>query len=124
MPDGVYTCRLILTDKDGNGFEEKKTFVVDSRAPKVKINVPQTSMKMGEEIKIRVSSDNDTARLTAKLYGAKPVELRWSNEEKANVGRIRIPENIAPGKYALTVTAEDFAHNQNSEEIVLEITGK
>ena len=124
MPDGVYSCRLILTDKDGNGFEEKKTFVVDSRAPKVKINLPQTSVKTGEELKIRVSADSDTARLTAKLYGAKPVELRWSSEEKANFGIIRVPERVAPGKYALTVTAEDFAHNQTSEEIVLEITGR
>ena len=124
MPDGVYSCRLILTDKEGNGFEEKKTFVVDSRAPKVKINLSQTSVKTGDGIKIRVLSDSDTARLTAKLYGSKPVELRWSNEEKANIGKIRIPENIATGKYALTVTAEDFAHNQNSEEIILEITGR
>lgn len=124
MPDGVYSCRLVLTDAGGNGFEEKKTFVVDSRAPKVKINLPQTSVKTGEEIKIRVSSDSDTARLTAKLYGAKPIELRWSKEEKASVGIIRIPEQVAPGKYVLTVTAEDFAHNQNSEEIVLEISGR
>ncbi len=124
MPDGVYECRLILTDKDGNGFEERKTFVVDSHAPKVKINLPETSVKAGEELNIRVSADSDTARLTAKLYGAKPVQLFWSNAEKANVGKIRIPENLAPGKYALTVTAEDFAHNQNSEEIILEILGK
>lgn len=124
MPDGVYECRLILTDKNGNGFEETKTFVVDSRAPKVKINLPKTSIKTGEEINLRVSADSDTARLTAKLYGAKPVQLFWSNEEKANIGKIQIPENLAPGKYALTVTAEDFAHNQNSEEIILEILGK
>lgn len=124
MPDGVYSCRLILTDKDGNGFEEKKTFVVDSHAPKVKINLRETSVKPGEEINISVSADSDTARLTAKLYGAKPVQLFWSNEEKANIGKMRIPESVAPGKYVLTVTAEDFAHNQNSEEIILEISGR
>ena len=121
MTDGVYSCRLILTDDAGRGFEEKKTFVVDSRAPKVKINLTETSVKKGEEVKLRVSSDGDTARLTAKLYGAKPVRLFWSDADKASVGAIKIPENIAPGRYALTVTAEDFAHNQNSEEIILEI---
>ncbi|CAN5147343.1 hypothetical protein BH20ACI1_BH20ACI1_14590 [soil metagenome] len=124
MPDGTYRCRLLLTDKNNNGYQEEKTFVVDSHAPKVKINLPAQTVKAGDEITLKVSADSDTARLVAKFYGAKPVQLFWSNAEKANVGKLRVPENLTSGKYILTVTAEDFAHNQTTEEINVEVLGK
>jgi Ca-activated chloride channel family protein len=124
MADGTYRCRLLLTDRSGNGYQEEKTFVVDSRAPKVKINLEKHSFRAGETINLKASADSDTNRLNAKLYGAKPVRLFWSNQEKANVGRLQIPENLASGKYTLTVTAADFAHNQSSEEIQIEVLGK
>jgi len=123
MADGTYTCRLLLTDKNGGGFEETKTFVVDSNAPNLKISLPKTIFRAGEEIEIRVSADKDTAKLTAKFYGANSVRLFWSNTEKANIGKIVVPDNIASGKYVLTVSAEDFAHNQSSEEVRVEILG-
>jgi Ca-activated chloride channel family protein len=121
MADGSYNCRLLLTDKNGNGYEETKTFVIDSNAPTVKINLPKTTFRTNEEIEIRVSADKDTNQLTAKLYGAKSVQLFWSNTEKANIGKLKIPANLASGNYVLTVSAEDFAHNQSSEEIQIEI---
>lgn len=124
MADGSYKCRLLLTDKDGQGFQEEKTFVVDSRAPKVKINLPANRFQAGDNIQLKVSADSDTNRLTAKLYGAKPVQLFWSNREKFNTGTLQIPNNLASGKYVLTVTAEDFAHNQSMEEIQIEVLGK
>ncbi|MEP6925883.1 MAG: VIT domain-containing protein, partial [Pyrinomonadaceae bacterium] len=114
MPDGTYACRLLLTDKNGNGYEERKTFVVDSHAPKIKINLAAQTVRSGDEITMKVSADGDTARLTAKLYGAQPVQLFWSNAEKANVGKLRVPANLTAGKYVLSVTAEDFAHNQST----------
>jgi Ca-activated chloride channel homolog len=124
MADGTYKCRLLLTDRNGNGYEEEKTFVVDSRAPKVKINLEKQTFHAGETVNLKASADSDTNHLNAKLYGAKPVQLIWSSREKANVGRLQIPENLASGKYTLTVTAEDFAHNQSSEEIQIEVLGK
>ena len=124
MADGSYRCRLLLTDADGNGYQEEKTFVVDSRAPKVKINLEKQMFHAGETINLKASADADTNRLHAKLYGAKPAQMFWSNREKANVGKLQIPESLASGKYTLTVTAEDFAHNQSSEEIQIEVVGK
>lgn len=121
MADGTYKCRLLLTDKNGNGYAEEKTFVVDSRAPRVKILLEKNSFKTGEIINLKVSADSDTNRLNAKLYGAKSVSLAWSNQEKSNVGKLKIPENLIAGKYVLTVTAEDFAHNQTTEEIAIEV---
>jgi Ca-activated chloride channel family protein len=124
MTDGSYKCRLLLRDKNGNGYEEEKTFVIDSRAPKLKINLAEKSFRTGEQILLKVSADSDTNRLTARIYGAKPVLLRWSDKEKANIGVLQIPENLASGKYVLTVTAEDFAHNQSAEEMRIEILGR
>ena len=124
LADGTYKCRLLLTDKNGNGYDEEKTFVVDSHAPKVKIKLEKQIVKAGESVLLKVSADGDTNRLTAKFYGAKPVELRWSNQEKANVGELQIPENLASGKYTLSITAEDFAHNQTTEDARLEVIGK
>ncbi len=123
MPDGTYTCRLLLTDKDGNGFEEKKTFVVDSNAPKIKINLVKTVYRAGEEIDLKVSADKDTKSLKAKFYGAKSVSLVWSDKDLTNIGKLRIPKNLTSGKYTLTVTAEDFAHNQTTAEIHIEVAG-
>ena len=124
MADGTYKCRLLLTDKNGNGYQEEKTFVVDSRAPRVKINLEKQTFRAGDDINLKASADSDTNRLVARIYGAKPVQLFWSNQEKSNVGALRIPENLASGKYTLTISAEDFAHNQTSEELTIEVLGK
>ncbi|CAN5839956.1 hypothetical protein BH20ACI4_BH20ACI4_21420 [soil metagenome] len=123
MTDGTYKCRLILTDADGAAYEEEKSFVVDSRAPKVSISADKTIYKAGDDINLKVSADADTNRIIARIYGAKPVSLRWSNTEKSNTGKLKIPENLASGKYKLTVSAEDFAHNQTTEEMMIEILG-
>lgn len=124
MADGTYKCRLLLTDRNGNGYQEEKSFVVDSRAPKVKINLEKQIFQAGEVINLKVSADSDTTRLNAKFYGAKPVQLFWSNQAKASVGALKIPENLASGKYTLIVAAEDFAHNQTTEEVQIEVLGK
>lgn len=124
MPDGTYACRLILSDKNNLVYEEKKTFVVDSHAPKIKIELPAKSARAGDEILLKVAADKDTSRLVAKLYGAAPVRLAWSSEHKTNVGRLKIPENLAAGKYLVTVTAADPAHNQSTAEISLEVLAR
>jgi Ca-activated chloride channel homolog len=121
MIDGVYSCRILLTDKQGNGYQEEKTFVVDSHAPKVKINLEKKTFHAGEEILLKVSADKDTIKLIAKFYGAKPTQLFWSNQDKANVGKLMIPNGLAVGKYILIVTAEDAAHNLSMTEVEVEV---
>jgi Ca-activated chloride channel homolog len=121
MADGTYFCRILMTDKDGNGYQEEKSFVVDAHAPKPKISLEKKTYRAGEEILLKVSSDKDTAKLIAKFYGAQPTQLFWSNQDKTNVGKLQIPRNLTAGKYVLTVTAEDFAHNLSTTEIEVEI---
>lgn len=124
MADGTYKCRLLLTDKNGNGYAEEKSFVIDSRSPRVKINLEKQTFRAGETVNLKINADSDTNHLHAKLYGAQPVRLSWSNEAKANVGALKIPQNLASGKYAISVTAEDFAHNQTTEELTIEVLGQ
>jgi Ca-activated chloride channel family protein len=124
MPDGSYRCRLLLTDARGNGYQEEKSFVVDSHAPKLKVGLARTAVRAGDELKVSASADADTVRLTAKMYGARPAELRWSDAEKASVGVLRVPAGLASGRYVLTVAAEDFAHNQSSAEVTVEVIGR
>jgi len=124
MVDGTYQCRLLLTDKDGNGYQEQKSFVIDSRAPAVKVGLDKKTYSAGERVRLSVSSDSDTYRLIARVYGAKPAELRWSPQDKTNVGEVHLPPDLASGRYTLTVSAEDFAHNQTTEEIQIEVIGK
>lgn len=121
MPDGAYRCRLLLADAEGNGYEEEKSFVVDSHAPKLKVTLARDSVRAGDELKVTADSDADTFRLTAKMYGAQPAELRWSDADKANVGLLHVPAGLAPGRYVLTVSAEDFAHNQSDAEVTVEV---
>lgn len=123
MPDGTYRCRLLMTDRDGNAYQEEKSFVVDSHAPRLKASVQSRTVRAGDELPIRVTADSDTARLVARMYGAQPVQLFWSGKEQANTGRLRVPAWLAAGRYTLTVSAEDFAHNQSSVEVQLEVLG-
>jgi Ca-activated chloride channel homolog len=124
MPDGTYRCRLLMTDKQGNGYQEEKSFVVDSRAPKLGLVAQSQTVRAGDELFVRVSADRDAMRIVAKMYGAAPVQLAWSEKEKVNVGRLRVPAGLASGQYTLTVSAEDFAHNQSSVEAQISVIGR
>ncbi|HEY0099538.1 MAG TPA: VIT domain-containing protein [Pyrinomonadaceae bacterium] len=121
MPDGTYKCRLLLTDRNGNGYEEEKSFVVDGHAPRLKVRLATATVRAGSELQLRVDADSDTARLVAKFYGAQPAQLFWSAQEKTNTGRLHVPVGLAAGQYTLTVTAEDFAHNQSTTEVRVEV---
>ncbi|MGH9837253.1 MAG: VIT domain-containing protein [Blastocatellia bacterium] len=124
MPDGVYRCRLLMTDKAGRGYQEEKSFVVDSHAPRIAASVQSQTLRAGDELVVSATADRDTMRLVAKLYGAQPVQLAWSEKEKACIGRLRVPAALASGPYTLTVSAEDFAHNQSSVELQVTVIGR
>ncbi|OLE55474.1 MAG: hypothetical protein AUG51_03170 [Acidobacteria bacterium 13_1_20CM_3_53_8] len=124
MPDGTYRCRLLLTDRNGNGYQEVKTFVIDSHAPKLHARIATQTVRSGDELLIHVDADSDTSRLVARMYGAQPVQLFWSNSEQTNVGKLRVPQGLAAGRYTVTISAEDFAHNQSSAEVQIEVIAR
>ncbi len=124
LPDGTYRCRLLMTDKNGNGYQEMKSFVIDSHAPKLGVKLDDKPIKAGEELLVKVSADSDTVRLFARVYGAQPVRLSWSQQDQTNVGRLRVPANLAAGRYMLTISAEDAAHNQSTAEVPIEVISR
>jgi Ca-activated chloride channel family protein len=124
LPDGTYRCRLLMTDKNGNGYQETKSFVIDSHAPKLGVKIDDKPIKAGDDLIVKVSADSDTVRLFARMYGAQPVRLSWSQQDQTNIGKLRVPANLAAGRYMLTISAEDAAHNQSTVEVPIEVLSR
>jgi Ca-activated chloride channel family protein len=121
MEDGTHTVRLILRDRSGSVYREAKTFVIASKTPTVKIILARKQFRKGDSIQLRVRASASTRTLLAQLEGAAPVNLRWNPDESASTGEIVVPGALVPGRYRLTVTAEDIAHNIGAEEVQIEI---
>jgi Ca-activated chloride channel family protein len=121
MEDGTHTVRLVLRDRNGAVYREAKTFVIASKTPTVKIILSRKQFRKGESIPLRVQASSSTRTLLAQLEGAAPVSLRWNPDESASTGEIAVPSELVPGRYRLTVTAEDIAHNIGVQEVQIEI---
>jgi Ca-activated chloride channel family protein len=121
LEDGSYRVRLVLRDRLGHVYRESKTFVIASKPPLVRVKLDKQLFHRGESIRMRVSASETTRTVVARIYGAQPVYLRWTPEMSSNTGALQIPSFLAPGKYVLTVTAEDFAHNIGSQEVHIEV---
>jgi hypothetical protein len=113
-----------MTDHHGNAYQETKSFVIDSHAPRLKVKLEKTTIRAGDDLVVRVSADSDTVRLFARVYGSQPAQLTWSSQEQANVGKLRIASGLATGRYTIIVSAEDAAHNQSTTEIPIDVVGR
>jgi Ca-activated chloride channel family protein len=120
LADGTYPVRLILRDRDGQVYRESKTFVIASLPPVLRIRLAQTRYRAGETIHLQVSASQSARTIVARLYGAAPVDLHWNRQAGFNTGEVSVPA-LPPGKYRLTVIAEDVAHNIGSTEAPIEI---
>jgi Ca-activated chloride channel family protein len=121
MKDGTYAVRLILRDTHGNTYREAKTFVIASTPPTVKIQLPRTSLHRGETLEIHAGASASTRTLTAHLEGIAPIALRWNPRAQTNTGTLTIPADTPIGRYTLTVTAEDIAHNLGTQEVPIDV---
>ncbi|HLK69449.1 MAG TPA: VIT and VWA domain-containing protein [Bryobacteraceae bacterium] len=121
MADGEYQVRVILRDRDGHVYREAKSFVIASKTPVLRARLERPRVHAGETLRISAQVTGNARTITARLYGAAPVPLRWSSAAKANTGELVVPSFLPPGKYAVHVTAEDIAHNIGTEEVSLEI---
>ena len=123
MSDGVYHCRLVLVDRQGRAYQEEKSFVIDSRPPRLQASLDQTIVHAGEDLMITVRADSDTRVIAARIFGSLPVAVVWDAKAKANIGHLRIPAGLPSGSYTIQVTGEDFAHNSSVVELVVEVIG-
>ena len=121
MEDGEHEVRLIMRDRQGRAFREKKTFVITSKPPTVRVHLEKKRYRQGEAVALQVSATQTTRTLVARMYGVAPVHLRWNPVARYNTGEIVIPADLPAGQYPLTVTAEDFAHNIGTGEVTLEV---
>ncbi|HSB11067.1 MAG TPA: VIT domain-containing protein [Blastocatellia bacterium] len=123
MSDGIYHCRLVLVDRQGRAYQEEKSFVIDSRPPRLQAALNQTIAHAGEDLMIIVRADSDTRVIAARVFGSLPVPVVWDAKAKANIGHLRIPEGLPSGTYTIQITGEDFAHNSSVVELVIEVVG-
>jgi Ca-activated chloride channel family protein len=121
MNDGVYQVRLILRDKDGQVYRERKSFVIASKPPMVKVHLEKTRYRAGDLIALVVNASQSTRTLTARVEGLAPVTLHWSRDAAASTGQVPLPARLPAGNYVLAVTAEDVAHNLASTEVHIEV---
>jgi Ca-activated chloride channel family protein len=121
MKDGTYNVRLLLRDTHGNTYTEAKTFVIASTPPIVKLQLAKTSAHRGEAFEIHAAASASTRTLTAHIDGVASTLLRWNPRAQINTGVLTIPNDLPVGRYTLTVTAEDIAHNLGSQEVSLDV---
>jgi Ca-activated chloride channel family protein len=121
MPDGTHQVRLILRDRKGQVARETKSFVIASKPPVVRVRLASARVRRGDTVRLSASASSTTRTLIARMYGVGPVSLRWNTQAGANTGEFIVPAHLAAGRYTMTVTAEDFAHNIGSQEVSLEV---
>ncbi len=121
LADGSHTVRLILRDREGRVYRESKSFVIVSKPPLVRVQLEKKLFRRGETVRLRVSASDTTRTIVARMVGVGPVNLYWSSQAGYNTGEFTIPANLAAGRYVITVTAEDFAHNIGTGEVAIEV---
>jgi Ca-activated chloride channel family protein len=121
LADGTYPVRLLLRDRQGRVFRESKTFVIASKPPSVKVKLDRKQFHRGDAVRLQVSASDTTRTIVARMYGASPAYLRWNSQMGSNVGELLVPASLPAGRYQVTVTAEDFAHNIGTGEVEIEI---
>ena len=121
MTDGVYWVRLVLRDRNGRVYRERKSFTIASKPPIVRARLEKSSYRPGDVVRLRVSASETTRTIIARMTGIAPVQVRWDPRAGTNTGQFVLPSFLPAGKYVVAVTAEDFAHNIGSQEVSLDV---
>ena len=121
--DGKYSTVLIMKDSHGNIFKESKSYTIDREPPTLRIELLRRVLSAGEEVFVKAYASKDTKRIEASIEGCVPFSLIYDHCHLASTGIMRIPHNLATGRYMLKVVAEDFAFNTTYMEIELDIVG-
>lgn len=107
--DGRYSVQIVMRDRSGRTVTEAKTFVIDGKAPRVIPSVPRAA-RVGDEIVLTASTDDDVVFLSARVGNLPPVPLRWDKAARASTGRLRLPSSVV-GLQEVVFEAVDLAKN-------------
>ena len=77
-----------MRDRDGHVYRETKSFTIASKTPVLRARLEKPRVHAGETIHISAQASGNARTITARLYGALPVALRWNSAAKANTGEI------------------------------------
>ena len=81
----------------------------------------KTRYRPGDVVRLRVSASETARTIVARMYGSPAAYMRWNPQMNSNTGEVFVPAHLAAGRYKLTVTAEDFAHNIGTQEVSIEV---
>lgn len=120
--DGIYSCTIVLRDRWGQTYVEQKKFRVDSAAPIFRmIPLRERSFAGGDVIRFEVKAPADTRRIVAFNPVLGKTDLTYDRRVHSSVGFLKIPKGIPPGAYPLQLEAVDFAANQYSRTVIVEV---
>jgi Ca-activated chloride channel family protein len=122
-PDGKYSAVLVMKDRHGNIYREKKSYIIDREPPIIRMELAKNVFLAGEEVFVKAYASRDTKKIEASIDGCVPFLLVYDQSYLASVGTMRIPHNLSTGRYLLKIVAEDFAFNTTYKEIELDIVG-
>ena len=117
--DGRYEARLLLRDASGAVTSETKHFVIDGRAPGLRLDAPREA-RAGEALRVSVATDEDVVVLLARLGDGPPFPLRWDEASHRSVGTVPVPSSLA-GPAELFVEAVDAAKNRGFARARVEV---
>src|SRR5439155_23811288 len=105
----------------GRAYRETKDFGNASKPPVVRLKLDRDAYHRGDIVRLRAGASESTRRIVGRMYGVAPFQLRWNPGAGSNPGEFVIPAHLPAGKYNLTGTAEDIAHNVGSREVAIEL---
>jgi Ca-activated chloride channel family protein len=117
--DGRYEARLLLRDASGAVTSETKHFVIDGRAPALRVDAPRAA-RAGDALRVAVATDEDVIVLTARLGDGPPFPLRWDEGSRRSTGTVPVPSSLA-GTAELFVEAVDGAKNRGFARARVEV---
>ncbi|MBK5257394.1 MAG: hypothetical protein JJE39_15310, partial [Vicinamibacteria bacterium] len=90
--DGRYSVQIVMRDRSGRTLTESKSFVIDGKPPHITPSVPKVA-RVGDEIVLSASTDDDVIFLSARVGNLPPVPLRWDKAARASTGRLLLPSS-------------------------------
>ena len=119
LKDGRYSVQIVMRDRSGHTATESKTFVIDGQAPRITPKV-QKLARVGDDIVLAASTDDDVIFLSARVGNLPPVPLRWDKTAQASIGRLHLPASSA-GMQEVVFEAVDLAKNVGFSRAMLEV---